>query len=282
MQEFRAAHRKMFGSKINNNKIDNSKAIASTNLTTATSLSNTTISQINQTNLESSSNFEKFTCNNDMKLNNTNNMPSVASTTANAKISTISVTINKIIAPPPLPPLATATFQSTNQDNKLRKLNTFGKLIQTNDSQQRNLPLNVLPKNNLNGLNQNETVKILRTSSPNKKPTSTKGPAPKPPISNDSSKVAKIIKVNKKEERITFLNNNNGDRSNLFTKNYQQNQIKLEGQIETNSGLNNQPNTNRSLDTKYTSDLVEKSNYLASKSDISLSSLSIKVQVPTK
>lgn len=300
MQEFRLAHEKMFGSKNNNNSsIDNSHtnddtdnetnskpiivASAITNLSTLNStISSTNLekSDLNEPSTEMTSsnmNFDKFTCDN----STTGNTNSIANLTINSttNISTSNI-VNHQTTPPPLPPSSTTTTLAinkncnitatdNNQDIKFRKLNTFGKLIQPTDQQRLlNVSNNVLPKNNLNGLN--ETVKILRTSSSSKK-----YPAPPPPIQS------KIVKITKKDEKITFLNGVSSN-NNLFSKNQQQrqqqNQIKMDG-LKTGSIESSNANI------KYTQDhLVEKSNYLkTTASDISLSSLSIvQVQVPTK
>lgn len=278
MAEFRLAHSRMFPKNQIPDKTNDSStttevittttksitkvsSLVSNNVTTSSLNSNSSTSN-NKNNLEisslnSKSNESDAEINSNYTNNNQQNI--IIQTNNNNNIT------SKIITPPPLPQ---SNLNMNNNQNGIRKLNTFGKLVIQNDNQNK-LPTNLLPKNNLNGLNQNETVKILRTSSPNK--NSKKGPAPKPPINSQSNdKLAKIIKVNKKDERITLLNANN-----LYNKN----QIKLEGQkndspvVETNLTSVN----NRSLEaTKYTSDLIDKSNYLST-SDISLSSLSIKV-----
>ena len=278
MLELRAAHLKMFGSKLAGNADDNPKPThepsgqsvppptATTNLTNQTNLEASSDSKCNVSAVcdgNSSSSLESFSnqANATPSSIASNGLPNDAAAVTNGK------TI--ISPPPPLPPSLTSTLNTfgsacnaaSNPDGKIRKLNTFGKLVavQTNDNSNK-LPANVLPKNNLNGLNQNETVKILRTSSPNKK----KGPAPSPPISvcsaarNENAKAtdktAKIVRVNKKNEKITFLNDAGSPRA--------QNQIKLEGQ-RNGSAVDGADN---------------KANYLSAKTDLSLSSLSIKVQ----
>ena len=279
MQEFRAAHYKMFGSKLASSADGNSKPTpessaspvnvpspgAAANLTNQTHLEASSDSKCNVPagcDGNSSSSFESFASN-----GAPNSIASMTNDTAAAPSLAVTGASKTIIGPPPpLPPSLTSTLSTfgsactanNSPDGKIRKLNTFGKLVavQTNDNQANKLPANVLPKNNLNGLNQNETVKILRMSSPNKK----KGPAPSPPINQAryenakaNDKTAKIVRVNKKNEQITFLSP-------------QPNQIKLEGQRNgsvVDAGLNGADN---------------QTNYLSAKPDLSLSSLSIKVQ----
>lgn len=297
MQEFRAAHHKMFGSKLTGHAESNSKPIpessagvpspvAAANLTNQTHLdassSNSKCGVPVGCDANSSSSFESFASLANSSASNgivRNGMQSTNDTTTTSlTVTSVSKTI--ISPPPPLPPSLTSalnTFGSacnanSNPDGKIRKLNTFGKLVavQTNDNQTNKLPANVLPKNNLNGLNQNETVKILRTSSPNKK----KGPAPSPPVqcgaarsenAKANDKTAKIVRVNKKNEQITFLNGA-GDPHSAAHQQNQINQIKLEGQ-RSGSVVES---LNGSADNQ--------TNYLSAKPDLSLSSLSIKVQ----
>lgn len=274
MQEFREAHQKMFGSKNNNSKETNSKPIVSvasstnvsSNVSTMSSTNVSTVCSANQANLEKSSL--------DSQTNESIAAEIACSTTQSANATNQS---HMITPPPPMPTATLAIGSKTNgltNDGKFRKLNTFGKLVQPDQRTQRSsLPNNVLPKNNLNGLNETVKVVVLRTSSPNKK-----GPAPQPPTTTDGqtnglvengknncSKLSKIIKATKKDA-FNAVNNNN-----LYLK--KQQQMKLEGQT------NGSPV--ESTGNKYSS--VEKSNYLTkTATDLSLSSLSIKVQVPTK
>lgn len=289
MMEFRQAHQKMFGRLTTNlesttvtTKTTKSIEVSSVSTTTNnTNIQSGLSSSKNQKNLESSSlncksnesDTENINCN---SSNFTVQQPPHQQPNNNL-ILTANTNANKIIAPPPLPKFNSINTGQDGTRKLERKLNTFGKLVIQNDNQNK-LPTNVLPKNNLNGLNQNEAnIKILRTSSPNKT-NHKKGLAPKPPINSNENgrsndKTAKIIMVNKKDDRMLS--------ENLYLKN----QNKLEGQkngsvVDYNGGRNEQTNqttvNNRSLEATYTTDLVsEKSNYLSA-SDISLSSSSIK------
>lgn len=280
----------MFGSKLASNANGNSKPIPeSSGVSTATGSQPApavAANLTNQSNPDTSSSDSKCNvpavCDGGDSSSSSESYASMQQNSATNSIvgmpnDNIAVTANKTIIspPPPLPPSLTSTLNglntfgnpaNSNQDGKIRKLNTFGKLVavQTNDNPANKLPANVLPKNNLNGLNQSETVKILRTSSPNKK----KGPAPSPPINctaarieSANDKTAKIVRVNKKNEKIAFLNGSPHSRA------HQPGQpIKLEGQRNgsvVDGGLSGGDN---------------QANYLSAKPDLSLSSLSIKVQ----
>lgn len=271
----------MFGSKLASNADANSKPIAeSSGVSTGSQAANhlTNQSDPNTSSSDSKCNVPVDRCD---SSSSAESCSSIQTNGATSDTTSIAVTANKTIIspPPPLPPSLTSTLNGLNtfgqptngnQDGKIRKLNTFGKLVPTNESPANKLPANVLPKNNLNGLNQSETVKILRTSSPNKK----KGPAPSPPIScqaariettriettrieaarNESDKTAKIVRVNKKNEKIAFLSGSSRGQP-----------IKLEGQ--RNGSV---------VDGALSAE--NQANYLSAKPDLSLSSLSIKVQ----